>query len=219
VPKVAAHSLTQNLPAAGTHTRPGHHLNAATPSVGRPPIVGQDVEPVFDEEAARAYLRTHRNNATMEGMLFVKKLLAQREAELRKNERRKKKRLGKRLAEAMRIDDPEAQVKAFDKLWRSAKPAPPPEPAPAFAAALARHDDRQRKLVDHLFRGAYLAVAWRMAGYSRKHHASIGKLLSSPTTRAYVIEHLNRGGKLRGKLHQAVIDKLGWRPVRLEDLI
>jgi hypothetical protein len=169
----------------------------------------------FDEEAARAYLRTHRNTPmTMERQAAINKIIARmersQEAVARKNKRRKDKRFGDAYKANLGAD-PEAQAKALSRIMRpvlNPKIIPPPKPVPDA-----------EKLVDILFRGAYLASAWRQAGYSRKHHASIGKILISPTIRAYVIERLNAGGKLRGKLHQAVIDKLGWRPVTLEDLI
>jgi hypothetical protein len=78
---------------------------------------------------------------------------------------------------------------------------------------------RQAKLVDALFHYATLASAWRMAGYSPTHHASLIKILSSPNIRAEIIRRLDAGGKLRGRLHERVVAKLGWRPVTLEDLI
>src|SRR5258708_27913915 len=91
-------------------------------------------------------------NTTMEGLAFVRKLLAHRDAEIRKNERRKKKRLGKRLAAAVRIVDPEAKAAAFGKIWRSVTP-----PGPKFDRNPQATQAPQAKLPHALFHYPTLA--------------------------------------------------------------
>jgi hypothetical protein len=91
---------------------------------------------------------------------LVAKIERHQEAVARKNARRKKKRLFKRLVAAERLVDPEAKAKALAKIWRSVTP-PAPEPIPPkFDRSAEATELRQAKLVDNLFHYATLATAW-----------------------------------------------------------
>jgi hypothetical protein len=160
--------------------------------------------------------------AILEHQAAINRLVARitrHQEAVERNQRRKKKRLGKRLFAAERIADPEAKAKAFGKIWRSVTP-PVAEPIPPkFDRGAEATELRQAKLVDALFNYATLASAWRMAGYAPTHHVNLQKLLRSPFIRAEVIERLDAGGKMRQGLHERVVAKLGWQPVELADLI
>jgi hypothetical protein len=150
---------------------------------------------------------------------LVARIERHQEAVARKNQRRKKKGLVKRLVAAEHLVDPVAKAKALAKIWRSVTP-PVAEPIPPkFDRSAEATTERQAKLVDNLFHYATLAGAWGMAGYSPRHHASLIKILSSPFIRAEIVRRLNDGGKMRQGIHERAVAKLGWQPISLEDLI
>jgi hypothetical protein len=129
----------------------------------------------------------------------IKRLIASWDRRDERLAEAKRKREGKKFLRAV-AKGPEAIEK-----FMAARPKPADTPKDMSIQGIGA---RQEALVKALFQGASLSRAWRHAYGMTKHHVSVEKLLSSPMVRAMIELRLQNGGKLRGRLHQRVLDML-----------
>jgi hypothetical protein len=107
------------------------------------------------------------------------------------------------LAARLKREAKAARVKARRRAKRLAERTVPRMPNKDLTPAGI--EQRQKELCRALLAGSSLSRAWQLAYGRTQHHSSVEKLLSSPKVREMLGFYIDKGHRLRGKLHEKVV--------------